>query len=50
VAEFSDEHINLLDAIYNLAHLIEQTNDPVKIAQYVEQLSKLKAKLIALGP
>lgn len=39
--------MNLLIAIYNLAHKIEQTKDP---AEYVDELSKLKTKLIALGP
>jgi hypothetical protein len=48
MAEFTNEHVDLLNAIYNLAHQIEQTKDPAKIAGYVDELSKLKAKL--MGP
>jgi hypothetical protein len=39
-----------LGALFNLAHLINQTKDRAKIAEYVDQLHKLKAKIIALGP
>ena len=49
MAEFTDEHIDLLNAVYDLASRIEQTEDPAEIAEYVDQLSRLKAKLFALG-
>ena len=49
MAEFTDNHIDLLTAVYDLASRIEQTTDPAKIAEYVDQLSRLKAKLLALG-
>jgi len=45
-----DERADLLEALYNLASLIEQTKDPAKIAEYADQLNKLEAKIIALGP
>jgi hypothetical protein len=45
-----DERADLLEALYNLAYLIDQTKDPAKIAEYVDQLNKLEAKIIALGP
>jgi hypothetical protein len=47
--EFTDERADLLNAVYNLARLIEQTKDPAKIAECIEQLNKVKSKLIALG-
>lgn len=50
MTELTDEHVALLSAIYNLAHKIEQSKDPAKIAEYVDELSKLKAKLLAPGP
>jgi len=49
MAEFTDEHIDLLNAVYELARRIEQSKDPAEIAEYVDQLSALKAKLSALG-
>ncbi|MFZ3211429.1 MAG: hypothetical protein WA188_07920 [Terriglobales bacterium] len=49
MAEFADEHIDLLTAVYDLAHRIEESRDPAEIAEYVDQLSRLKAKLFALG-
>ena len=47
--EFTDERADLLNAVYNLACLIDQTKDPAKISEYVDQLNKLKSKLIAIG-
>jgi hypothetical protein len=47
--EFTDERSDLLSAVYKLAYLIDQTKDPAKISEYVDQLNKLKPKLIALG-
>jgi len=49
MAEFTDEHLDLLIAIYDLASRIDQAKDPAEIAEYIDQLSKLKAKLLALG-
>jgi len=46
----NDERADLLKALFNLVYLIDQTRDPAKAAQYVDQLNKLKAKIIALGP
>jgi len=45
-----NERDDLLQAILNLVSLIESTDDPAKISEYVAQFHKLKAKLIALGP
>lgn len=45
-----DERADLLEAVYNLAYLIEHTKDPAKVSEYVDQLNKLKPRLIALGP
>jgi hypothetical protein len=47
--EFTDERADLLNAVYKLAYQIDQTKDPARIAEYVDQLNKLKSKLIALG-
>lgn len=47
--ELTKERADLLSVIYNLAHQIRQTKDPAKIAEHVDQLSKLRSKLIALG-
>jgi hypothetical protein len=44
-----DEPADLLGVVYNLAYLIEKTKDPVKVSEYVDQLNRLKPKLIALG-
>ncbi len=44
------ERLELLEAIYNLAALIEQSRDINKISHYVDQLSELKRRLVALGP
>jgi predicted fused transcriptional regulator/phosphomethylpyrimidine kinase len=44
------ERLELLEAVNNLAYLIEQTREPPKIAEYTGQLNKFKTKLIALGP
>lgn len=44
------ERLELLEAIYNLAALIEQSRDINKISYYVDQLSELKRRLVALGP
>ena len=30
--------------------MVEQTEDPAKVAEYVDQFYKLKAEIIALGP
>jgi hypothetical protein len=49
MAEFTDKHIDLLNAVYDLARRIEQSKDPAEIAEYVDQLGTLKAKLIAIG-
>ena len=46
----TDDRSELLQAVYNLAYLIEETKDPTRIAEYIEQLSRLKSKLIAPGP
>jgi hypothetical protein len=45
-----NERANLLEHLLNLVYLIEQTRDPAKIAEYADQLSKLEAKITALGP
>jgi len=45
-----DERADLLKALFNLVYLIDQAKDPAKAAEYVDQLNKLKAKIIALGP
>jgi hypothetical protein len=45
-----DERADLLQAILNPASLIESTDDPAKVAEYVDQFYKLKAEIIALGP
>ena len=45
-----DERTDLFGALFNLVYLIDQAEDPVKIAEYVDQLHKLKAKIIALEP
>jgi hypothetical protein len=47
--EFTDERADLLNAVYKLLAKIELTKDPARIAEYIEQLNKLKSKLIALG-
>jgi hypothetical protein len=44
-----DERTDLLEALH-LAYLIEKTKDPAKLAEYADQLDKLEAKIIALGP
>jgi len=33
--DFAEEHLDLLNAVYNLAHQIGQTKDHAKIAEYV---------------
>ena len=48
--EVEHERLEILEAIKNLASLIEYTHNSEKIAEYIEQLGGLKAKLIALGP
>jgi hypothetical protein len=45
-----NERANLLERLLNLVYLIEQTRDRAKIAEYVDQLNKLEARIIALGP
>jgi hypothetical protein len=45
-----DERADLLEALYNLAYLIEKTKDPAKLAEFADQLNKLETKIIALGP
>ena len=45
-----DERADQLKALFNLVYLIDQAKDPAKAAEYVDQLNKLKAKIIALGP
>jgi len=49
MAEFTDEHLDLLTAIYDLASRIDQAKDPAEIAECADQLNRLKAKLMALG-
>ena len=44
------ERGDLLRALFNLVYLIDQTKDPAKTAEYVDQLHKLKAEIIALAP
>ena len=44
-----DERADFLQAILNVASLIQSTDDPAKAAEYVDQFYELKAKLIALG-
>ena len=44
-----DERTALLEAVSNVAYLIEETAEPAKIAEYIDQLSKLKLRLVALG-
>ncbi|MFZ3211428.1 MAG: hypothetical protein WA188_07915 [Terriglobales bacterium] len=44
------ERDRLLEYLYNLVYLIEQTRDPAKIAEYADVLNKVEAKIIALGP
>lgn len=48
--EQEHERREILEAIKYLASLIEDTYDPEKIAEYVEQLNDLRTKLLALGP
>ena len=48
--DIEHERLELLDAIFNLAVLVERTEDVTAIAGYFHQLSGLKAKLVALGP
>ena len=43
-----NERADLFEAVCNLTYLIERTKDPAEIAQRIDQLNKLKAKLIAL--
>ena len=45
-----DERATLLERLLNLVYVIEQTRDPAKIAEYVDQLNKLEAKIKATGP
>jgi hypothetical protein len=45
-----DERADLLQALLNVAYLIQSTNDPAKVAEYVDQFYELKAKIIALRP
>jgi len=47
MTRFTDEQIDLLIAVYNLAHRIEQTKDPARIAVDIDRLSQLKSKLVA---
>ena len=49
MTEFTDEQVDLLIAVYNLAHRIERTQDPAKIADDIDRLSELKSKLTAPG-
>jgi len=46
---FTDEQVDLLIAVYNLAHRIKHTKDPAKIADDIDRLSELKSKLITPG-
>jgi len=39
-----------LEALYNLASLLEQTRDPAKIVEYADQIDDLEARIIALRP
>jgi hypothetical protein len=48
--DVEQERLELLEAIYNLASLIEHATDLGEILGYVDQLGELKAKLVALGP
>jgi len=45
-----NERAALLERLFNLVYLIEQTRDPAKIAEYADQVNKLEAKIKALGP
>jgi hypothetical protein len=49
MTEFTDGQIDLLIAVYNLAHRLEHTKDPAKIADDIDRLSELKSKLIGPG-
>ncbi len=40
--------LELLEAIYNLAALIEGTRDLNRIALYIDRLAELKLRLVAL--
>ena len=44
-----DERADLLGVVFDLAYLIEQTKHPAKVSEYVDQLNRLKPRLIALG-
>ena len=44
------EQLEILDAIKNLAALIEQSTDPDRIIEYIHQLAELRNRLIASGP
>jgi hypothetical protein len=48
-ARSTHQPIDLLNAVYDLARRIEQSKDPAEIAEYVDQLSMLKSRLIAIG-
>ena len=50
IMDAKNERATLLEHLLNLVYLIEQTRDPAKIADYVDQLNKLEAKIKALGP
>ena len=45
-----NERAALLQRLFNLVYLIEQTRNPAQIAEYVDQLNNLEAKIKALGP
>jgi hypothetical protein len=48
--DIEHERLELLDAVRNLAALIECATDISDIFHYVDQLSELKASLVALRP
>ncbi len=50
IMDAKGERDRLLEYLYNLVYLIEQTRDPAKIAEYADVLNKVEAKIIALGP
>lgn len=48
--DLEHERLGLIDAIKNLAALIEQSRNIQEVYRYADQLSELKARLVALGP
>ncbi len=44
------ERAALLERLFELVYLIEQTRESAKIAEYADELSNLEARITALGP